>query len=270
MKRRTIKIFLLILLAGGVGFFAWCLLTFHVGYIDKEETGSFLGGSYRFHQGYDGFRVLTSEDLRFKNNPLLSIDVIIDGRYYPLSIITPKARGSKKVKYHVYRDHFVIEKEIYERIKATIPVSREVDEFLAAHVVSRSEALGLIEKKEAACFDALREKGVRNGGRIGVEDKIRQTNDGFTSVSVDYECSSLIRMTVISEGKEEDLIILPKSKGIEKIKYYFPKKDKRFVIKKEVYERIKAWEGDRISKEVDEFLAAHVVETRPDVQQRLP
>ena len=259
MKRRTIKIFLLILLAGGVGFFAWCLLTFHVGYIDKEETGSFLGGSYRFHQGYDGFRVLTSEDLRFKNNPLLSIDVIIDGRYYPLSIITPKARGSKKVKYHVYRDHFVIEKEIYERIKATIPVSREVDEFLAAHVVPRSEALELIEKREAACFDALREKELLKEVLREEEHRADQMRNGFSSLwTLGNDCPSLIRMTVISEGKEEDLIILPKSKGIRKVKYYFPKKDKDFVIKKEIYEGIRS--TDRISKEVDEFLVAHVVE----------
>jgi hypothetical protein len=73
-----------------------------------------------------------------------------------------------------------------------------------------------------------------------------------------------MRITVTSEGKDEDLVILSKARGTEKIKYYFPNKDKGFFLEKEVYERIKA--TNRISKEVDEFLAEHVVESRPDVQ----
>ncbi len=133
-----IKIFLPIFLAGCIGFFAWYVSIYNAGFISKKEGGAFFAEGYRLHQEYDGFRVLTSEDAFYKDYPLINITVISDGRYTHLEII-PKARGNQKVKYlFLGRNNFVIKKEVYERVKATIPISKEVDEFLAAHVAEQS------------------------------------------------------------------------------------------------------------------------------------
>ena len=114
--------------------------------------------------------------------------------------------------------------------------------------------LGLIDKEEMVCFDIM------HGGGY----KVHQKYDGFRILTTDYGCPSLIDIFVSTVEGEGYLTIFPKTRGIEKVKYSFWRKNKGFTIKKEVYEKIKATIS--ISKEVDEFLAAHVAESHPEVQ----
>ena len=129
--------------------------------------------------------------------------------------------------------------------------------------------LGLIDKEEMSCFDVLREGGYNKS----------QEHDGFSVVTSDYtSCPPLIHIPFLSDekgkqleryyyrwgrskeevSKETYLTILPKARGIVKVKCSTSYKVKDFTIEKEVYERIKT--TIPISKEVDEFLAAHVAE----------
>ena len=141
--------------------------------------------------------------------------------------------------------------------------------FLASACVWYVLWLADTEMKEASCFDVLLEGGYNKS----------QKYDGFSVLTSDYtDCPPLIHIPFLSDekGKQEErfwgrwgrskehvsketyLTILPKARGTVKLKYSFRDKVKDFTVKKEVYDRIKA--TILISREVDEFLAAHVAE----------
>lgn len=136
MTRRVIRIPLIILLVGACVYFGWHFIRLGLGLVDLEEMVCFdVIREMRHHvQKYDGFRVLTSEVSEHCPS-FIDITVISDGKERSL-IILPNAKGFDKVKYYFRwkKEGFVLKKEVYERIKGTIPISKEVDEFLAAHV----------------------------------------------------------------------------------------------------------------------------------------
>jgi hypothetical protein len=76
-----------------------------------------------------------------------------------------------------------------------------------------SYELGLIDKEEASCFGVLLDGGYR----------LHQKYEGFSvlTVDIDSDCPPLVAMPVFSWEGEGYLYILPKARGITKVKYYF-------------------------------------------------
>jgi len=135
-------------------------------------------------------------------------------------------------------DNISISKAIYDEIKATVPLSKRADQFLASRIVSD------LELKEWACVD-WPEKGIDLSSSAKRYTIIE--NEGCPPLIVLDHTRSMGNAVRIPR-------ILSKAEGSEKVKTQFWNK---FSITKEEYEEIKA--SVPLSGEVDSYLAEHVV-----------
>jgi len=158
--------------------------------------------------------------------------------------IMTKAKGYEKVKWmgrggsDTGKD-FAFTKDAYEEIKKKNSLSREVEEFLAARVVSD------LEMKEWTCVLWPEEKKVVN-----------PLHKGYT-ITKDEGCPPLITLYSAPLRVDANSVrILSTAKGVEKVK----KSWDSFSMIREVYEEIKA--SISLSDEVDNYLAERIVNTK--------
>jgi 5-bromo-4-chloroindolyl phosphate hydrolysis protein len=145
-------------------------------------------------------------------------------------------KGYPEIQVRGTWEYLALTKDVYEKVKKSNPLPREVDEFLASRIVSD------LEMKEWTCV-------------LWPKKEIDRSLANIYILIEDEGCPPLIviKSTLRSTADADRVKILSKAEGAEKIKL---SSDSSFAISKRIYEEIKS--TIKLSREVEEFLASVV------------